>query len=250
MADTLSDAVEVLTTTKSKYDFDFPDARSEYERAIQLNPNDATARHWFSTDCLAYTGDHVSELAPVRRAAELDPLSLVINTNLGNAYLHHNRFDEAIAQFRKAIEMDPNFYFAQWSYGQALMLQKKIPDAIAQFEKATSITDDPIPLGMLGLGYGVSGRKDDAQKILVRLLESRAQRFTPAYSLALVCLGLGDQDQAINWLEESYREHDGNNIAAIRIDPSLAPLHGNPRFKALAEKIVPAAQFKGATAAK
>ena len=248
--ETSSDAVAVLASIKAEYDFDFPSARAEYERAIQLNPNDATARHWFSTDCLATTGDHVSELAEMQRAAELDPLSLVINTNLGNAYLHNNRLDEAIAQFGKAIEMDPNFYFAQWSYGLALMLQKKIPEAIAQFEKATSITDDPIPLGMLGLGYGVNGRKDDAQKILVRLLESRAQRFTPAYSLALVCLGLGDQDQAINWLEESYREHDGNNIAAIRIDPSLAPLHGNPRFKALAEKIVPAAQFKGATAAK
>ena len=248
--ETSSDAVAVLASIKAEYDFDFPSARAEYERAIQLNPNDATARHWFSTDCLATTGDHVSELAEMQRAAELDPLSLVINTNLGNAYLHNNRLDESIAQFGKAIEMDPNFYFAQWSYGLALMLQKKIPEAIAQFEKATSITDDPIPLGMLGLGYGVNGRKDDAQKILVRLLESRAQRFTPAYSLALVCLGLGDQDQAINWLEESYREHDGNNIAAIRIDPSLAPLHGNPRFKALAEKIVLAAQFKGATAAK
>ena len=248
--ETLSDAVAVLASIKAEYDFDFPDARSEYERAIQLNPNDATARHWFSTDCLATTGDHVSELAEMQRAAELDPLSLVINTNLGNAYLHNNRLEEAIAQFRKAIEMDPNFYFAQWSYGQALLLQKKIPEAIAQFEKAASITDDPIPLAMLGLAYGLSGRKDDAQKILAKLLESRAQRFTPAYSLALVCLGLGDQDQAINWLEESYREHDGNNIAAIRIDPSLAPLHGNPRFAALAEKIVPLREFKGATGSK
>src|SRR5207247_9699869 len=154
-----------------------------YEPAIQLNPTNATARHCFSTDWLATTGDHVSELAEMKRAAELDPLSLVINTNLGNAYLHNNRLDEAIAQFRKAIEMDPNFYFAQWSYGLALMLQKKIPEAIAQFEKATSITDDPIPLGMLGLAYGLGGRKDDAQKILGRLRELRAQLFKPAYSL-------------------------------------------------------------------
>jgi TolB-like protein len=248
--ETLSDAVAVLASIKAEYDFDFPSARSEYDRAIQLNPNDATAHHWFATDCLATTGDHVGELAEMKRAAELDPLSLVINTNVGNAYLHNNRLDEAIAQFLKAIEMDPNFYFAQWSYGQALLHEGKISEAIAQFEKSTSITDDPIPLAVLGLGYGVSGRKDDAQKILARLRESRAQRFTPAYSLAVVCVGLGDQDQAINWLEESYRERDGNNIAAIRIDPALAPLHGNPRFEALAEKIVPASQFKSATAAK
>src|SRR5207237_9315049 len=132
------------------------------------------------------TGDNMRELAEMQPAAELDPHSLVINTNLGNAYLHNNRLDEAIAQFGKAIEMDPNFYFAQWSYGLALMLQKKIPEAIAQFEKATSITDDPIPLGMLGLRYAVNGRKDDAQKILGRLLESRAQRFAPAYLVPLV----------------------------------------------------------------
>src|SRR5206468_425032 len=174
--ETLSDAVAVLASIKAEYDFDFPNARAEYERAIKLNPNDATAHHWFATDCLASTGDHVGELAEMKRAAELDPLSLVINTNLGNAYLHNNRLEEAIAQFRKAIEMDPNFYFAQWSYGGALILQGKIPEAIAQFEKATSITDDPIPLGMLGLAYGLGGRKDDAQKILVRLIESRAQR--------------------------------------------------------------------------
>ncbi len=246
----LSDAVAVLASVKAEYDFDFPNARAEYERAIQLNPNDATAHHWFATDCLASTGDHVGELAEMKRAAELDPLSLVINTNLGNAYLHNNRLEEAIAQFRKAIEMDPNFYFAQWSYGGALILQGKIPEAIAQFEKATSITDDPIPLGMLGLAYGLGGRKDDAQKILGRLRELRAQLFTPAYSLALVCVGLGDRDQAINWLEESYREHDGNNIAAIRIDPWLAPLHGDSRFEALAEKIVPLREFKRATGSK
>src|SRR5438034_11350393 len=135
--DTLSDAMAVLASIKAEYDFGFPDARSEYERAIQLNPNDATARHWFSTDCLATTGDHVSELAQMQRAAELDPLSLVINTNLGNAYLHNNRLEEAIAQFRNAIEMDPNFYFAQWSDGGALILHGKITEAIAQFEKAT-----------------------------------------------------------------------------------------------------------------
>jgi TolB-like protein/Tfp pilus assembly protein PilF len=246
----LSDAIAVLASIKAEYNFDFPGAQREYEHAIELNPNDATAHHWFATDCLATTGDHAGELAEMKHATELDPLSLVFNTNLGNAYLHNNRLDEAIAQFRRAIGMDPNFYFAQWSYGQALLLQGKIPEAIAQFEKAASITDDPIPWAMLGLGYGVSGRRDDAQKILARLRESRAQRFTPAYSLALVCIGLGDQDQAINWLEESYRERDGNNIAAIRIDPSLAPLHGNPRFEALAENIVPAAEFKGATAAK
>src|SRR5438445_3065322 len=122
----------------------------------------------------------------MKRALELDPISLVIHTNLGVAYLQNGQLDEAIAEFRKTIEMDRNFYFAQWSYGLALELQGKLPEAIAQCEKAAAITDDPIALGALGRLYGITGRKDEARKILERLRELRAQRYTAAFSLALV----------------------------------------------------------------
>ena len=245
-----SDAIAVLASANAEYDFDVAAARSQYERAIRLNPNDATAHHWFATDVLATSGQHAQELAEMKRALELDPLSLTINTNLGNAYLHNGRLDDAIAQFRKTIDIDPNYYFAQWSYGLALELQGKNPQAIAQYERASELTDDPIPLAVLGRAYGLAGRKSDAEKIFARLRQSRAQRYTPAYTLALVALGLGERPEALNWLEESYREHDGNNITAIRIDPLLASLHGDPRFEVLAEKIVPASEFKGATASK
>jgi len=245
-----SDAIAVLASANAEYDFDVAAARSQYERAIRLNPNDATAHHWFATDVLATSGQHAQELAEMKRALELDPLSLTINTNLGNAYLHNGRLDDAIAQFRKTIDIDPNYYFAQWSYGLALELQGKNPQAIAQYERASELTDDPIPLAVLGRAYGLAGRKSDAEKIFARLRQSRAQRYTPAYTLALVALGLGERPEALNWLEESYREQDGNNITAIRIDPLLASLHGDPRFEVLAEKIVPASEFKGATASK
>ncbi len=245
-----SDAIAVLASANAEYDFDVAAARSQYERAIRLNPNDATAHHWFATDVLATSGQHAQELAEMKRALELDPLSLTINTNLGNAYLHNGRLDDAIAQFRKTIDIDPNYYFAQWSYGLALELQGKNPQATAQYERASELTDDPIPLAVLGRAYGLAGRKSDAEKIFARLRQSRAQRYTPAYTLALVALGLGERPEALNWLEESYREQDGNNITAIRIDPLLASLHGDPRFEVLAEKIVPASEFKGATASK
>jgi TolB-like protein/Flp pilus assembly protein TadD len=243
----LSDAVAVLASATAEYDFDFPSAQSEYERAIQLNPNDATAHHWFAMDVLASTGQHAEELAEMKRALELDPLSLTINTNLGNAYLHNARLDEAIAQFRKAIDIDPNYYFAQWSYGVALELQGKSSEAIVQYQRAAALTDDPIPLSVLGRAYGLAGRKSDAEKIFGQLRDLRAKRYAPAYALALVAIGLGNKTEALNWLEESYRERDGNNIAAIRIDPLLAPLHGDPRFEALAEKIVPAREFRASS---
>ena len=100
---------------------------------------------------------------------------------------------------------------------------------------------------MLGRIYGIVGRQDEAQKILERLRQSRAKRYTAAYSLALVALGLGDKAEAHHWLEEGYRDRDGDALGVIRVDPPLAPLHGDPRFEALAEKIVPTREFRAAT---
>ena len=242
--ETSAEALVGLGSFKARYQFDVPGALKDYERAIQLKPNDATAHHWLGGDCFAATGEHAREVAELKRALELDPLSLIINSNLGVAYTRAGRLEEAVAQFRKTIEMDGSFYPARREYGLALELQGKIPEAISQYEKAAALTDDPIPLGALGRIYGIAGRRDEAQKIFEQLRQLRAQRYTAAYSLALAALGLGDKAEALHWLEEAYVERDGDSIGVIRVDPLLISLHGDPRFEALAEKIVPAAQIR------
>ena len=242
--ETSAEALVGLGSFKARYQFDVPGALKDYERAIQLKPNDATAHHWLGGDCFAATGEHAREVGELKRALELDPLSLIINSNLGVAYTRAGRLEEAVAQFRKTIEMDGSFYPARREYGLALELQGKIPEAISQYEKAAALTDDPIPLGALGRIYGIAGRRDEAQKIFEQLRQLRAQRYTAAYSLALAALGLGDKAEALHWLEEAYVERDGDSIGVIRVDPLLISLHGDPRFEALAEKIVPAAQIR------
>jgi TolB-like protein/Flp pilus assembly protein TadD len=246
--DTCAEALVGLASFKARYHFDVAGALKDYERAIQLNPNDATAHHWFAGDCFAPSGQHALEVAEMKRALELDPLSLIINSNLGVAYVRAGRLEEAVAQLRKAIELDDSFYPAHREYGLALELQGKIPEAIAQYEKAVALSDDPIPLGTLARIYGIAGRRDEAKKIFEKLSQLRAQRYTAAYALALAALGVGDKTDALHWLEEGYREHDGDSLGVIRVDPPLAPLHGDPRFEALAEKIMPAHLF-GAKAA-
>jgi TolB-like protein/Flp pilus assembly protein TadD len=248
--DTSSAAHAALASLKGLNGFDYPGAIAEYERTLQLNPNDATARQWFANDTLANVGQTEREIAEMKRAVELDPLSLVINSNLGVAYIHAGRLDDAIAQLRKTVELDGTFYYARYNLALALELKGLIPEAMAEYQKATSMTEDPVPLGMLGRLYASHGQKDEALKILQRLRQNREQRYTAAYGLALIYLGLGDRNEALNWLEQSYRERDGFNIGPIRIDPLLAPLHGDPRFEALAEKIVPAREFAGAATAK
>ena len=245
--DTSSSAHAALASLKGLNGFDYPGAISEYERALQLNPNDATAHQWFANDTLANVGQNERELTEMKRAVELDPLSLIINSNLGWAYIHLGRLDEAIAQLRKTVEMDGGFYYARYSLGLALELKGAIPEAIAEYQKAIGITEDPVPLGMLGRLYAAQGRKDEAQKILQQLRQRREQHYTAAYSLALVYLGMGDHNEALNWLEQGYQERDGFNIGPIRVDPLLTPLRGDPRFEALAEKIVPTREFRASS---
>jgi TolB-like protein/Flp pilus assembly protein TadD len=248
--ETCVDAHAALGDLKAVYYFDYPGSKTELERAIQLDPNSATAHHWLANQSLANLGETERALTEMKRAMELDPLSLVINTNLGVAYYSAGQIDDAIRQLRRTVEMDGNFYFARWNLGLALELKGETSEAIAEYKKAIELSSgDPTPIGYLGRLYGLTGRKDEAHKILEDLRRMREENYTSAYSLACVYVGLGEKDEAMNWLERGYQEHDGFNLGAIRVDPVLAPLRGYPRFEALAEKIVPLGIFAGAETA-
>ena len=242
--ETSVDAHAALGDLKAVYYFDYPGSKAELERAIQLDPNSATAHHWLANQALANMGQTGRALTEMKRAMELDPLSLVINTNLGVAYYSAGKIDQAIQQLRRTVEMDGNFYFARWNLGVALELKGEPQEAIAEYKKAIEVGGgDPSLMGYLGRIYGLTGRKEEAQKILEDLRRMRGEKYTSAYALACVYVGLGDKDKAMNWLERGYQEHDGFSLGAIRVDPLLASLRGDPRFEALAEKIVPLATF-------
>ena len=235
-----ADALTALAAIK-EYNYDMVGALIDYERAIQLNPNNATAHHWLSGTVRAL-GQSERGIAEMKRALALDPLSLIINATLGHAYIGAGQLDEAIAQLRKTVEMDGSFYIGRASLGLALELKGQIPEALAEYEKASSLSDDPLPQAALGRLYGTIGRRAEATKILVQLKEARQHRHIDAYCLALVYLGFGDRDQTLNWLEQGFQERSGW-LRTIRVSPFLKPLHGDPRFESLAEKIVPAREF-------
>jgi TolB-like protein len=125
--DTSSTAHAALASLKGLNGFDYPGAIAEYERTLKLNPNDATTRQWFANDTLANVGQNERELAVLKRAVELDPLSLIINSNFGVAYIHAGRLDEAIAQLQKTVELDGTFYYARYNLAQALELKASSP---------------------------------------------------------------------------------------------------------------------------
>ncbi len=242
--DTLAEAHASSGRIAGPFDFEFDRSIAEFERAIQLNPNYAMAHHWLSWGPLTALARFDRAIAEGKRAVELDPLSLINNADLGgNVYFNARRYDEAIAQLRKTIEIDPRFYLAHYYLGQAFQLKGQRTEAITEYQKAVELDDDPEALAYLGQAYARAGQRDEAQKILAHLSEEAKSRYVSGYSMALMFMGLGDKEQAIDALERAYREGAGNDLFTIRVDPMLDDLRGQPRFEALAEKIIPAREF-------
>ena len=248
--DTLAEAHTTLALATWYYDFDFARANREFQRAIELNPNYATGHQQYGNNTLSALGRVDEAIAEGKRAVELDPLSLVINADLGMNYYYARRYDEAISQLRKTLEMDPGYYYAHVNLGQVLAAKRAFGEAILEYQKACALNDDPFVLGLLGHAYASSGNRTEALKILAQLKEVSSQRYVSVYSFAIVYLALDDKREALRWLEQSYQDRAGADIGWIRVDSLLGPLHGNPGFEALAEKIVPTAEFKSATAPK
>jgi TolB-like protein/Flp pilus assembly protein TadD len=241
--DALAEAHTTLALALWYYDFDFTQANREFQRAIELNPNYATGHQQYGNNTLSALGRFDEAIAEGKRAIELDPLSLVINADLGMNYYYARRYDEAIAQLHKTLEMDPGYYYAHVDLGQVLAAKRAFGEAISEYQKARALNDDPFVLGLLGHAYASSGNKTEALKILDQLKELSRQRYVSMYSFAIVYLALDDKQEALRWLEQSYQDRAGADIGWIRVDSLLDPLHGDPGFEALAEKIIPAREF-------
>ena len=241
--DTLAEAHASSARILSGFDFDSQRAIAEFERALQLNPNYATAHHWFAAGPLLALARFDQSMAEAKRSIELDPLSMINNADFGNDLYFARRYDEAIAQLRKTIEMEPHSYLAHYYLGQALQLKGQVSEAIAEYRKAVELDDDPFALALLGQSYARTGRRDEANKILAQLNQEAKERYVSAYGVGLMFLGIGDKTRAMDELERAYREGDGVDVYNIKIDPMLDDLRGDPRFEALAERIVPAREF-------
>jgi TolB-like protein/Tfp pilus assembly protein PilF len=218
-------------------ELDLHGALDELKRAVELKPNYATAHHWLALAhlTLAQFDPAISE---AKRAIELDPLSLVINADTSWIYFSARRYNEAEAQVRKTLEIDPQFFLAHYYWGEVLQFKGRLTEAIAEFQKAFELNNDPYSLAMLGQAYARNGQKDEAQKILARLNEEAKSHYIAPYALALVQIALGDKDHAIQELERAYSEGETNYLFAIKVDPMLDNLRGDPRFEALVQKVV------------
>jgi len=229
--ETLAEPRATLGLLAMNVDWDWAEAERQYKRAVELNPNYATAHHWYG-EFLAYMGRFDEGLAEIKRAQELDPLSLIINTDVGKVYFLARQYERAIEQCKKTLEMDPNYGMARVWLGFSYSLTGRHEEAVAEFHRVKGVEDDPMWLSYLGYVYARAGREEEAKKIMKRLTALSKQTYVSPSSMLIVYMGLDEKDQVFKWFNRVLAEHSVGMIE-LRVNPGFDSLRSDPRYEDL-----------------
>jgi TolB-like protein/DNA-binding winged helix-turn-helix (wHTH) protein/Tfp pilus assembly protein PilF len=234
--DQLAEAHTSLAYATFLYDWDWAGAEKRFRRAIELNPNYATAHHFYSVYLMA-SGRHAEAQVEIKRARELDPLSIIINSVVGWIYYEGRQYPQAIQECEKAFEMDPNYVPALLDLGSVYLRTGEYDKAIAQFERAKNVAEHKgVALSHLAQAYAMSGNRDGARKILLALQEPSGPKFVSAWDLAQIHIALGEKTRALDFLEKAVDQHFGW-VVILAADPAFDPLRAEPRFQALQQRV-------------
>jgi TolB-like protein/DNA-binding winged helix-turn-helix (wHTH) protein/Flp pilus assembly protein TadD len=230
----LGEAHASLAYALDLYGWDWDGAETEYKQAIQLNPGYATAHQWYSWH-LFMVGRNDDALVELRRAESLDPLSLIINADIADALCVAHRYDEAVEQSEKTLKMDANFAVGHYELGQALVQKHMYDQAIGEFQRAIELSGHSGAFDSnLGYAYAVSGRKEEALKMVDELESRHPTNYSVQADIALIYVGLDDRDEAINRLNKAF---DARFKASILRRPAFDPLRSDPRFQDLLRRM-------------
>ncbi|PYU00508.1 MAG: hypothetical protein DMG38_07070 [Acidobacteria bacterium] len=234
--DSLAEPHASLATIEWTYDWDLTTAGREFERALFLNPNYATAREWDGL-YLTQVGRFDDAITQMQIAGQLDPLSLIIEVNLARCYYFARRYDRAIELLQSLVQNEPDFWIAHMILGQTYLVMGRLSEATRELERANVLLPDyPRNLGVLGDAYGRAGRRSEAEKLGQELAKlSRARYVSPVYS-AMIRMGLGDKQQALAFLERAYAERS-DWMPQLDIEPEFDLLRSDPHFRALLRRV-------------
>jgi TolB-like protein/DNA-binding winged helix-turn-helix (wHTH) protein/Tfp pilus assembly protein PilF len=232
--DSLGEAHTSLAFALDLYGWDWDAAEQEYKLALKLNPGYATAHHWYAWH-LMVTGRNSEGILELRKAENLDPLSLIISADIADALCIAHRNDESVLQSKKTLELDPSFAVAHYELGQALEQKHMHDEAIAEFRRAIELSGHSGAFDSnLAYAYAVSGRKKEAIQIVKDMKARQDQNPSADANVALIYVGLGDPDQALIWLNKAY---EARFNPSILLRPAFDPLRSNARFQDLLRRI-------------
>jgi TolB-like protein/Flp pilus assembly protein TadD/DNA-binding XRE family transcriptional regulator len=232
----LAEAHTTLAYRTTHHDWDWATAEAQFQRVFELNPNYAVCHHWYS-HYLTAVGRTEESLTASKRCLELDPLDLVINIHMAWHYQFARQYAQAIEQCWKTSELHPNSFWPAYFFGLAYEQQGHVDRAVEEFRTSVRMSGDvTFATAALGHLYGIAGKADEARTVYEEL-KVRAQRaYVPAYDIALVCIGLGWNDQALEYLVRAHEERSGW-MTYLNVDPRLDPLRRDTRFVDLLRRV-------------
>lgn len=235
--DMLAEAYTSLGWINMLYDWDWTAAEKALKRALEIDPNYAIGQLWYAL-YLSYL-DRLEEASEeIIKALRLEPLSLLINVNLGFILYCKSQYDEAIEQCLKTIEMDPNYLLSYWFLGAGYSGKGMWKEMIAAFEKAVALSEgSPFFIGYLGYAYAISGQKDNARRTLNQLEKLSKERYVSNYCRAMIYLGLGEKARLFEFLEKAYEAREPVLALSSKVAPYFDSVRSDPKFKALLKKI-------------
>ena len=231
--DRLAEAHTSLALVLDLYYWDWDAAEKQYALAINLNPGYAVAHEWYAWHLLLL-GHSAEALFEMRRAESLDPVSPVIRSNLADVLTVCHLFEESVRQSRRTLALDPNFAIGHFHLAEALVQERQYEAAIAEFQQAIELSGHLALFDAnLAHAYALSGRRADALKI-AKDMEARLDLNPAAARIAIIYVGLGDLDQAMNWLNKAY---DARFNPEVLVRPTFDPLRSDARFRELRRRL-------------
>jgi TolB-like protein/Tfp pilus assembly protein PilF len=233
----LAEAHTALANSLAVYDWNWAEAEREFKRALELNPNDS-GTHWrYGMFYLMPLGRSDDAIAELKRAVELEPLSLNHEANLSGVYFYGRQNDRALDQAKQVFDLDSNFVLGRWSLSQAYLAKGMYADAIALTEQ--SLQTDPTNQSLLrfaGYTYAKSGRRHEAEEIINRFRDIAKTQYVMSYRVAQIYVALGDKNKAFAELDKAFADHDWE-LHRLKIDPFMDPLRDDPRFKEMLRRL-------------
>lgn len=234
--ETLSEAHVSLAVAKKDYYWDWAGAEQAYQRALELNPSNATAHHWYA-ECLACLGRHEEAIAQCERARALDPLSLIVATVLArHGYCFARQYDRAIKELREIVRTDPEFWVAQLFLGFSYVYTGQFDEALAAFMKAKRLETNGDMLAGIGYALARSNQTAEARRVLAEAENLSQERYVQPVALAVIHTGLGENEEAFSCLAKAYEER-AQWLSEIKVEPAFDSLRSDPRFAQLLRQL-------------
>ena len=234
--ETLADAHVVLATYKLRYEWNWTEAERELRRAVELDAKNVGAHALFG-NYFQSLGRFEEAVAERKLTEKFDPVSAPIIGEAGYPLYYARRYDEAIGYYQRALKLDPNYRMGHLVIGQAYVQKRMYEEAIAELRKSLPLSGGDVrPLADLGYVLARAGKRDEAQEVLDGLQRLSQQKYVSAYFIALIYVGLGEKDQAFQWLERAYEERNAHMIS-LKVEPVFDPLRSDPRFANLVRRV-------------